>query len=110
MVRALLVIPISLLVAMTGCSKQKDPPIPPSASAPAPSMSVASASPSVPASADAAATAKPLYYARKITASDLEGRSLRELALIRNLPYARAGKRFRKSWLTEYFTSQAWYT
>src|SRR5437762_3233786 len=52
---------------------------------------------------------RPLYYERLITAADLEGRSLRELSLMRNTIYARAGNPFRKKWLRDYFTSQPWY-
>jgi hypothetical protein len=50
-----------------------------------------------------------LYYARALTSADLKGRTLRELALMRNTIYARAGHQFRKKWLRDYFTAQAWY-
>lgn len=49
------------------------------------------------------------YFNREITRADLEGRSLRELNLIRNTIFARAGNPFRKKWLRDYFTSQPWY-
>ena len=52
---------------------------------------------------------KSLYFNREITDRDLEGRTLRELALIRNTIFARAGNPFRKQWLHDYFTAQAWY-
>jgi hypothetical protein len=52
---------------------------------------------------------RPLYYAREITHDDLEGRTLRELALMRNTIYARAGNKFRKQWLNDYFSAQTWY-
>ncbi|HEU4733955.1 MAG TPA: YARHG domain-containing protein [Kofleriaceae bacterium] len=52
---------------------------------------------------------RPLYYERALTPADLEGRSLRELALMRNTIYARAGHAFRKKWLRDYFTAQPWY-
>ncbi|MCS6912472.1 MAG: YARHG domain-containing protein [Myxococcales bacterium] len=57
----------------------------------------------------ARAQSRPLYYEREITPADLEGRSLRELSLMRNTIYARAGNPFRKKWLAEYFASQPWY-
>src|SRR5262245_25089010 len=53
--------------------------------------------------------ARPFYYTREITQQDLDGRSLRELTLMRNTIYARAGNRFRKKWLNDYFSAQPWY-
>ena len=53
--------------------------------------------------------ARPFYYERQITADDLKGRTLRELTLMRNTIYARAGNPFRKKWLNEYFSAQSWY-
>lgn len=52
---------------------------------------------------------RPLYYDREITHADLEDRSLRELSLMRNTIYARAGHKFRKKWLNDYFSAQPWY-
>lgn len=52
---------------------------------------------------------RPLYYDRALTAADLQGRTLRELTLMRNTVYARAGHAFRKKWLHDYFAAQAWY-
>src|SRR5215470_1120836 len=52
---------------------------------------------------------RPLYYTREITDDDLIGRSLRELTLMRNTIYARAGNKFRKQWLNDYFSAQPWY-
>src|SRR5262244_2400814 len=52
---------------------------------------------------------RPLYYERALTRADLDGRTLRELALMRNTIYARAGHSFRKKWLHDYFAAQAWY-
>jgi len=52
---------------------------------------------------------RPLYYTREITAKDLKKRSLSELAVMRNTIYARAGNRFRKKWLNDYFSAQPWY-
>ena len=50
-----------------------------------------------------------LYYTREINQQDLEGRTLRELSLMRNTIYARAGNKFRKKWLNDYFSAQPWY-
>jgi hypothetical protein len=61
------------------------------------------------APAQAGAADRPLYYERALTAADLDGRTLRELALMRNTIYARAGHGFRKKWLHDYFTAQPWY-
>jgi hypothetical protein len=57
----------------------------------------------------AAAAPRPLYYDREIQTADLEGRTLRELALMRNWPFARAGHPFRKKWLRDFFSGQPWY-
>src|ERR1044071_10018960 len=57
----------------------------------------------------ASADDRPLYYARALTPADLEGRTLRELTLMRNTIYARAGHPFRKKWLHDYFSAQPWY-
>ena len=48
---------------------------------------------------------RPLYYDRALTPADLQGRTLRELTLMRNTVYARAGHPFRKKWLRDYFTA-----
>jgi hypothetical protein len=52
---------------------------------------------------------RPLYYTRDITESDLVGRTLWELTLLRNTIYARAGNTFRKKWLADYFNARPWY-
>lgn len=52
---------------------------------------------------------RPLYYEREIKPADLEGRTLRELSLMRNWIYARAGNQFRKKWLHDFFSSYDWY-
>jgi hypothetical protein len=52
---------------------------------------------------------RPLYYTREITSKDLKGRTLRDLSLMRNTIYARAGNKFRKHWLNDYFSAQPWY-
>src|SRR5262245_49377151 len=41
--------------------------------------------------------------------ADYEGRSLRELTLMRNMSYARAGNPFRRKWLNAWFSKQTWY-
>jgi hypothetical protein len=51
----------------------------------------------------------PQYVERLLTSADLEGRSLEELALMRNTIYARAGRRFKSAKLREYFATQGWY-
>src|SRR5215510_16237625 len=52
---------------------------------------------------------RPLYYEREIKPVDLKDRTLRELTLMRNTIYARAGNPFRKKWLNDYFSAQPWY-
>jgi hypothetical protein len=59
--------------------------------------------------AGAAAPSRPFYYEREIGEEELEGRTLRELALMRNTIYARAGNSFRRPWLDAYFRAQPWY-
>ena len=51
----------------------------------------------------------PYYYDRLIIDHDLKGKSLRELSLMRNTIFARAGNVFHKKWLHDYFDSQSWY-
>src|SRR5215831_6852378 len=53
---------------------------------------------------------RPLYYEREISQADLQGRTLRELTLMRNWIYARAGNPFVKPWLKEFFAKQPWYS
>lgn len=122
---------VLVLFAAIGCSK-KDAPAPTPAPTPgtavvAPADSglgnIGGAMPELPAGAADAATVddgvreygaghdgRGLYYARALTAADLDGRSLRDLALMRNTIYARAGHTFRKTWLRDHFTAQPWYT
>jgi hypothetical protein len=52
---------------------------------------------------------RPLYYTREVKQTDLHFRSLRELSLLRNTIYARAGNTFRKKWLNDHFSAQPWY-
>ena len=69
--------------------------------------------PEAPAPAVDAATAAPAaiaYYSDKaLTKADLDGKTLRELALMRNTIYARAGNPLKRRWLAEYFAAQPWY-
>ena len=57
----------------------------------------------------AVAEPRPLYYDHALTKEDLANRTLRELTLMRNTVYARAGHPFRKKWLHDYFAAQPWY-
>jgi len=60
--------------------------------------------------ADAGQAERPLYYGeQKISPAQLEGRTLRELTLMRNWIYARAGNAFRRKWLDTYFRTKDWY-
>lgn len=49
-------------------------------------------------------------YNKPLEKSDYEGRSLRELTLMRNFPYAQAGNPFRRKWLDSYFRKMDWYS
>ncbi len=55
------------------------------------------------------AVERPLELDGPITDADLQGRSLRDLALMRNTIFARAGHTFVKPWLASYFAAQPWY-
>ncbi len=68
-----------------------------------------SAAPPSSASAAAKAPARPLYYETAIGEQELAGRTLRELTLMRNTIFARAGNSFRKPWLDEHFKAEPWY-
>lgn len=61
------------------------------------------------AAAAHAAPPRPLEYDREVTAADLDGRTLRELSLMRNYVFARAGQPFRKPWINAFFRKQPWY-
>lgn len=78
---------------------------------PTATTSVAQGAPTPSASASPVPTtpARALYFDRAITSEDLEGRTLRELSLMRNTIFARAGNPFRRPWLNEYFGAQPWY-
>src|SRR4051812_33853903 len=52
----------------------------------------------------------PTYFTRRITSKDLEGKSLRELTILRNTVYARWGwDGYRKDWLRAYIHAQPWF-
>ncbi len=53
--------------------------------------------------------ARPLYFEGPLPPDALEGRTLRELTLMRNYIYARAGQSFRKPWLDSFFRKFDWY-
>ena len=48
-------------------------------------------------------------FDRLLTVAELEGRSLEDLALMRNTIYARAGRTFKNPKLRDYFAKQPWY-
>jgi hypothetical protein len=57
----------------------------------------------------AVAEERPLSYSRPIEKADLDGRSLRELTLLRNWIFAKRGNVFRRPWLKAYFHEVPWY-
>lgn len=65
--------------------------------------------PGAPKTAMQSATPRPMYYDRELVFEDLDGRTMRDLDLLRNTIYARAGNPFRKKWLHDYFTALPWY-
>ena len=109
------------LVLVSACDKtdrstsnnSPAPPAAPTSAAPATKAPAAPAAPTAPAAPAASATSsapqRPFYYDRPVTEADLAGRTLRELSLMRNTIYARAGNKFRKPWLNAYFSAQPWY-
>ncbi|NUP07154.1 MAG: YARHG domain-containing protein [Polyangiaceae bacterium] len=118
--RGLSIATIALLLAASNCGGEA--PATSSSSAAASSTSPASAASDAhasaappPSGASAASSAaaqtgtRPLYYDRYLSGADFEGRTLRELQLMRNWIYARAGNPFRKPWLDEFFRKQDWY-
>lgn len=62
-----------------------------------------------PTAAPTAQVARPFYYDRKIELADLEGRTLRELSIVRNTIFARHGKAFQVRWIAEHFDGYDWY-
>lgn len=105
-----------LVLVLAGCPDESattvSPAATPSSATPQPTASTASsvtAAPSASASARPDEDARPLYYERAIEEADLKDRTLRELSLMRNTIYARAGNAFRRPWLNQHFTAQPWY-
>lgn len=105
-----------LLAIVLGCSGAGSPsPVPPAGTPssvsppPAATPAAPAATPEAPAAPAAASSARPLYYDRALTRADLDGRSLRELSLMRNTIFARAGNPFVKPWLDQHFRAQPWY-
>ncbi len=111
----LLVVTSALLVALAlGCAGGGDTPAPEAAPVAAPEAAPATPAAPPTANADAAPSAvgsdgRPLYYDRALTPADLEGRTLRDLSLMRNTIFARVGNPFAKPWLNDYFRAQPWY-
>lgn len=105
------------LVLAFGCEKtdrstsnnSPAPPAAPTSATPASAATPVSAAPSATAVAAPKIPERPFYYDRPITEADLAGRTLREFSLMRNTIYARAGNKFRKPWLNDYFSAQPWY-
>lgn len=104
------------VLACSGTSSSTAPSATPpvSAAAPAPAAAPASAPASAPTTAPVSApgpteTSAIPYFAGPIPDSAITGRSLRELTLMRNTIYARAGNPFRKRWLNAWFVAQGWY-
>jgi hypothetical protein len=59
------------------------------------------------ATPDAGNAPRPLEFPdRAVTDADLQGRTLYELTLMRNYPFAHAGNKFRKGWLRRYFATR----
>jgi hypothetical protein len=56
-----------------------------------------------------AGAARLTYYDRLVVETDLAGRSLDDLSLMRNTIYARAGRRFDDPKLRDHFAHQPWY-
>lgn len=108
------VLPVVSAAAIHGCKKKDDPvtagPVATAEPVAKPPLAAGSASASTTASAAPKKPARPLEYDREIVAADLEGRTLRELTLMRNSIWARHGKKFDKKWLSDHFGAQPWYT
>lgn len=51
----------------------------------------------------------PYYRSDLWKREDLADKSLRELSIMRNTIFARAGNPFRKKWVNDYFSAQSWY-
>jgi len=103
------VLSLALLLGILACTRDE-----PAAEKPPAPVASQPAEPPAPAPAQDATLAvvtadKQLYYDRLLTDADLDGRTLRELSLMRNTIFARAGNPFAKPWLDAYFSAQPWY-
>lgn len=102
-----------LLVLALGCAggdaTAPAPAAPVSTAPAAPTPAPAQAAQAAPATAALGSDGRPLYYDRALTEADVQGRTLRDFALLRNTIFARAGHPFVKPWLDSYFRAQPWY-
>ena len=106
------VIPVLAAIGLAcagGPASPPDPPDPPDPVATAAPV-VLPAMPSIPPPVAPMPDDMAFYFTRPILLSDVDGKSLRALTLMRNTIYARAGNPFRKRWLDAYFRAQPWYT
>lgn len=103
---------VTLVVGFSlACAGGDGPAAPTAAPAPSATPTTAPATPTTAPTATApTAAARPLYYDRDLAPADLDGRTLRELSLMRNTIFARAGNPFVKPWLNEHFRAQPWYS
>jgi hypothetical protein len=97
---------VSLLIGALALSCESDAPPAPQ---PVTTTTASSVETQAPSASAAAPAPRPLYYDKAISDADLKGRTLRELALLRNTIYARAGNTFRRPWLDAHFRAQPWY-
>jgi hypothetical protein len=96
---------VVLLLSRSGLAFAGGPPTPAPAPAPAPTTPAAATAPA------AAPTDVPFYFGDKVlTEADVKGKSLTELAKMRNTIFARAHQVFRKRWIHDYFATFAWYS
>lgn len=108
---------LALALGCAGGDAVAPPAAPPAPPAPQTNAPGATAPPAIPAAATApsgtsalGSDGRPLYQDRVLTQADVEGRTLRDFALMRNTIFARAGHPFVKPWLDSYFRAQPWYT
>jgi hypothetical protein len=101
---------IGLALSLACAGGGSEPAAAPSQSPASTAQNPPEAAPAPVASPAPASAGRPLYYDRTLTPADLEGRTLRELALMRNTIFARVGHPFVKPWLDSYFRAQPWYS
>lgn len=101
---------VALACLACGGGAQTGAPTASTASSPATAPTVRAPAAAAPTVAPTPAiSTRPLYYERVLTPTDLDGRTLRELSLMRNTIFARTGQPFVKPWLNDYFREQPWY-